>query len=190
MSGALCAVDVARVLSAYTVGGGPMPADAPIVSAILELDDLSRYGDGETPFGMTLSEDGALLNWLGENYVRQSAPVAPMDVDSALDYARRYWQFGQEPESQAALTILAHLVTRAMDRDGTLELLAEERRRAERHQLLALHAAALDAGTDWRSVEDGPSHFHSSRLYPHNLAAGERCYACAAPEIVREAPGE
>ena len=32
-------------------------------------------------------------------------------LDWALAYARMYWQFGHEPETQAALTILAREVT-------------------------------------------------------------------------------
>lgn len=38
----------------------------------------------------------------------------------ALDYARRYWQHGNEPESQAALTVLAHVMVDLQERLAAL----------------------------------------------------------------------
>lgn len=40
-------------------------------------DSPSRYGDGDLPYGLTLTKDG--LNWQGADYVPQSAQ--PKDVD-------------------------------------------------------------------------------------------------------------
>ena len=55
-----------------------------------------KYGDGDLPYGLTVAEDGAYLDWRGEHYTRtierapERAPVPGADipdevVDEALD---------------------------------------------------------------------------------------------------------
>ena len=39
-------------------------------------DGEAQPAEGDTPLGLTVSEDGDLLNWQGENYVRQGELVA------------------------------------------------------------------------------------------------------------------
>lgn len=40
-------------------------------------------------------------------------------VDWALDYADSYWKHGNEPETQRALTLLAHALREEIKKEGT-----------------------------------------------------------------------
>jgi len=68
-----------------------------------------------------------------------------LSVDWALGYARRYWAIGNEPESQAALTVLANAL-------GSTNGLADALR--DRHRQGSLHImdrgqVCIDCGGSW-----------------------------------------
>ena len=51
-----------------------------------------KYGDGDLPYGLTVAEDGAYLDWRGEHYTRtiERAPEPGADIlDEVVEAACR-----------------------------------------------------------------------------------------------------
>jgi len=93
--------------------------------------------------------------------VTELSTEAPSTLDAALAYARRYWQFGQEPETQAALTVLLQHI--------------------EREQ-----SAADEWGVMWQTwaTADGSPHdICRSREIAEHVAAADR-HATGIPGVV------